>query len=248
MPRYKLTIEYDGTGLHGWQRQENGRSVQALLEDAALQFCQEEVLIYGAGRTDAGVHARGQVAHCDFKENYQEETIRKALNFYLKGELVSVLAVTQVNNEFHARFSATKREYLYQIINRPSPLTLERLRAWHLAKPLDVTCMQEAANVLIGKHDFSSFRASDCQAQSPVKTIDSIDIETHGEHIDITITAQSFLYHMVRNIVGMLRRAGEGKLSIDAVQELLAAKDRTLAPSAAPAHGLYLTKVVYEDA
>ena len=245
MARYKLTLEYDGTSLVGWQRQINGPSVQALIEEAAHSFCGQNLECSGAGRTDSGVHALGQVAHLDFPTKYPADTVRDALNSYLRPAAISVLDAELVPNDFHARFSATKRAYLYVIINRRSPLTLERGRAWLIPRVLNHKTMQEGSRYLLGRHDFTSFRATECQANSPVKTLDRIDISRQGDTINIIVEARSFLHRQVRNIVGTLALVGEGKFQPNEVGVILRAKDRSVAGPCAPAEGLYLTAVTY---
>lgn len=245
MPRYKCTIEYDGTGFCGWQAQEGLPSVQAVIEKAIFLFCGETTKLCTAGRTDAGVHAAGQVAHFDLKSTHDSFKIISAANHHIKPNLVSLLDVTEVAEDFHARFDATKRYYMYRIINRRSPLTIDTNRAWQVPVPLNEKLMQKAANFLIGKHDFTSFRDSECQAKSPVKTLDEIKIERNGEEIKIYISAKSFLHHMVRNITGTLKMVGAGKWQPEYIAEILAAKNRSAAGPTAPACGLYLTKVEY---
>ena len=245
MARYKLTLEYDGTSLVGWQRQTNGPSVQALIEEAAHSFCGQNLECSGAGRTDSGVHALGQVAHLDFPGSYPTDTVRDALNSYLRPSAISILDAELVPDDFHARFSATKRAYLYVIINRRSPLTLERGRAWLIPRALNHKTMQEGSRYLLGRHDFTSFRATECQANSPVKTLDRIDISRQGDTINIIVEARSFLHRQVRNIVGTLALVGEGKFQPNEVGVILKAKDRSVAGPCAPAEGLYLTAVAY---
>lgn len=245
MPRYKLTIEYDGRGFVGWQRQDNGPSVQQALERAITGFCGETVNVFGAGRTDAGVHALGQVAHFDIDRGARPDTVRNALNFHLKPAAVAVVKAETVQADFHARFSARERSYLYRITNRRAPLALARGRTWWVPTPLDVPAMAAAARVLIGRHDFTSFRASICQAASPVKTLDAVAVVGDGDEIRVEVRARSFLHHQVRNIVGTLRRVGEGKWTAADVAAVLAARDRTKAGPTAPAEGLYLVSVGY---
>ncbi len=245
MTRYKLVIEYDGRGLVGWQRQDNGPSVQAALEDAVQGFCGETVTAYAAGRTDAGVHALGQVAHVDLDKETDAETVRDALNHHLKPARIAVLAAEAVDAEFHARFSAVERAYLYRIINRRAPLALDHGRAWFVPVPLDAQAMHEAAQALVGNHDFTSFRASECQAKSPVKTLDALDVTRAGEEIRVTARARSFLYHQVRNMVGTLKLVGAGKWDGAAVEQALAARDRSAAGETAPPEGLYFLGVRY---
>jgi len=245
MPRYKLTIEYDGRPFHGWQRQKDGASVQAALEQAVLDFSGETIALHGAGRTDAGVHAIGQVAHLDLEKNVSLESLQNAINHHLRPKPIAVIHVMQVSEDFHARFSATRREYLYRIINRRGPLVLEAGRAWHLPGMIEAEVMHEAAQRLVGNHDFTSFRSAACQAKSPVKTLDRVAVIRKGEEIRVTLSARSFLHHQVRNIVGTLKLVGEHKWPIDKVEEALEAKSRAAAGPTAPADGLYLTKIEY---
>ena len=245
MTRFKLTLEYDGAGFVGWQRQDNGPSVQQALEVAVTAFCGETVLVQGAGRTDSGVHALGQVAHLDLEKETTSQTLRDAVNFHLKPQPVAVLAAEQVPEDFHARFSARERRYLYRIVNRRAPLALERGRAWWVPAPLDAAAMQAAAQVLVGQHDFTSFRASECQAKSPVKTLDALEVSRLGEGVEIRARARSFLHHQVRNIAGSLRLVGEGKWRARDLEAALEARDRSAAGPTAPAEGLYLTDVIY---
>ena len=245
MPRYKLTIEYDGTGLVGWQRQPNGLSVQAALEAAIEKFCGERITVHGAGRTDAGVHALAQVAHVDLAREHPSDTIRSALNHYLRPAPISVLAVETAASDFDARRSAIGRVYRYRILNRRPPPMLERMRVWHVAPPLDLAAMQAGARHLIGKHDFSTFRNSLCQAKSPVKTLDALELTRVGDEIRIEVRARSFLHHQVRNIAGTLKLVGLGQWSPDDVATALAARDRRAGGPTAPAEGLYLVAVLY---
>ncbi len=245
MTRYKLTLEYDGRGFVGWQRQDNGPSVQAALEAAVTRFCGEAVTVHGAGRTDAGVHALAQVAHIELEKETGADTLRDALNFHLKPAAVAVLAAEAVADDFHARFSATERAYRYRIVNRRAPLALDRGRAWFVPVPLDAGAMHEAARALLGKHDFTSFRAGGCQAKSPVKTLDALEVSRDGDEIRIEARARSFLHHQVRNMAGSLRLAGEGKWSRADMERALAARDRRAAGPTAPADGLYLVAVRY---
>ena len=296
--RYKLTIEYDGTNLLGWQEQQDGPSVQdylqkslscftpaltdeypqvsnAALDDndfseahdgasterrpAAYIDVREEtgtgkrlqvpnkIVVYGAGRTDAGVHALTQVAHFDIKEDMEDWKLREAMNARLRDmeAPVCVISVEKVGQDFHARFSAKGRGYLYRILNRRAPAVLEKNRVWWVPVPLDVEKMREGAKYLLGHHDFSSFRAAACQAKSPIKTLDKLDIEVCGEEIRFIVEARSFLHHHVRNMVGTLKMVGDGHLQPDDVKRILEAKDRKAAGPTAPACGLYLSKVVY---
>jgi len=243
--RYRITVEYDGGGFVGWQRQANGPSVQAALEEAVRRFCGETVLVEGAGRTDAGVHALGQVAHFDLVKETTADTVMKAVNFHLKPAPVAVLSAEVAADDFHARFSAVRRAYLYRMVNRRAPLALERGRAWFVPQPLDAEAMHAAAQLLVGRHDFTSFRASECQARSPVKTLDLLSVARAGEVIEIRAAARSFLHHQVRNFVGSLKRVGEGRWTAADLQRALEARDRAAAGPTAPACGLYLTEVGY---
>ena len=245
MPRYRLTIEYDGGPYVGWQRQTNGPSVQEVLERAVERFCGEAVRAQCAGRTDAGVHARGQVAHLDLQRDWPPETVRDAVNFHLKPEPVAVLEAATVAPDFDARRSAIGRAYLYRIINRRAPPALERGRAWHVPDPLDTEAMHAAAQALIGLHDFTSFRAAECQAASPIKTLDRLDVRRAGAEITVIAEARSFLHHQVRNMVGTLALVGRGKWTGARVRQALEARDRSAAGPTAPPEGLYLTQVRY---
>jgi tRNA pseudouridine38-40 synthase len=247
VPRYRLTLEYDGAGLVGWQRQANGLSVQEALEAAITRFCGESVAVTGAGRTDAGVHALGQVAHFDLAGNAPPEVVRNAVNFHLRPAAISVLAAQEVPETFDARLSAIGRVYRYRILNRHAPPALERGRVWHVRRALDVAAMQEGARHLVGRHDFSSFRDSLCQARSPVKTLDALSVSRQGEEIEIAAQARSFLHHQVRNMVGTLQLVGIGRWRPQEVAQALAARDRRAAGPTAPAEGLYLVEVRYPD-
>jgi tRNA pseudouridine38-40 synthase len=245
MPRYKLTLEYDGTGLVGWQRQNNGLSVQEIIETAVARFCGKTITVHGAGRTDAGVHALAQAAHLDLPKEKSPDVIRNALNEHMRPHAVAVLAVESVAESFDARRSARGRIYRYRILNRRPPAVLERSRVWHVGAKLDAEAMQEAAKLLLGRHDFSSFRDSMCQARSPVKTLDGLDVTRSGEEILVEARARSFLHHQVRNMVGTLKLVGAGKWKIAQVAEALAARDRRAGGPTAPAEGLYLVAIVY---
>ncbi|MEM7168698.1 MAG: tRNA pseudouridine(38-40) synthase TruA [Pseudomonadota bacterium] len=246
MTRYKLTIEYDGGPFVGWQRQDNGPSVQAALEDAVLAFSGEAATVQGSGRTDAGVHATGQVAHLDLAKDSNGQRVRDALNFHLKPHPVAVLTAEAVDEDFHARFSATRRAYLYRIVNRRAPLALDHGRAWFVPKALNTRAMQAGADLLLGHHDFSAFRAADCQARSPMKTLDKLEVTREGDEISIIAAARSFLYHQVRNMVGSLAWVGQGKWPPEMMGEVLTSRDRRKAGPSATAHGLYLTEVSYD--
>jgi tRNA pseudouridine38-40 synthase len=247
MPRYKLTIEYDGTPFVGWQVQDNGPSVQGLIAAAVKAFTGGESTVAGAGRTDAGVHALGQVAHIDLTKEWGADTVRDAINAHLRPHPIAVLAAERIADSFDARFSATKRHYLYRIVNRRADLALERNRAWRVGRPLDAQAMHAAAQALVGRHDFTTFRAAECQARSPLKTLDKLDVarDGEGEEVRITASARSFLHHQVRSMVGSLVHVGEGKWSADDLAAALAARDRTRCGQVAPAQGLYLVRVEY---
>ena len=245
MPRYRVTLEYDGTPFVGWQRQENGPSVQQALEAALAKFTGEAPATFGAGRTDAGVHAAGQVAHFDLARGWDPVRIREALNFHLQPDPIVVLDAAEVAANFHARLSATRRRYRYRILNRRSPPALDRDRVWHVREPLDHAAMADAARTLVGNHDFTSFRAASCQAKSPVKTLDLLEVAREGDEILVCAAARSFLHHQVRNMVGTLALVGEGKWSRADVDRALAARDRSAAGPTAPAQGLCLLGVDY---
>jgi tRNA pseudouridine38-40 synthase len=246
MPRYKLTIEYDGGPFVGWQRQDNGPSVQAALEAAVAAFCGERVHVQGAGRTDAGVHALGQVAHLDLANDKPVETLRAALNFHLKPQPIAVVEAEPVPGNFHARFSATWRRYRYRILNRRAPPAFDRGRVWHVPVPLDDQAMADAAAVLIGRHDFNSFRSASCQAASPVKTLDVLAVSREGNEIAIDVGARSFLHNQVRILVGTLQLVGRGQWTRRDVEQALAAADRARAGPTAPPQGLCLMEVRYD--
>ena len=245
MPRYKLTIEYDGTPFVGWQVQDNGPSVQGVLTEAIAAFTGERVVVGGAGRTDAGVHALGQVAHVDLAKDWDGDTVRDAINFHLRPQPIAVLTAEQVAENFDARFSATERHYLYRIVNRRADLALDQNRAWRVPRPLDADAMHAAAQKLVGRHDFTTFRAAECQAKSPVKTLDQLDVKRDDDAVRISATARSFLHHQVRSIVGSLVHVGEGKWSAEELADALAARDRTRCGQVAPPQGLYLVRVEY---
>jgi len=245
MPRYKLTLEYDGTGLVGWQRQKLGLSVQQIVEEAAGALCGRAVIVHGAGRTDAGVHALAQAAHLDLPRDYAPETVRNALNQHIRPHKVAVLTAERVPDTFDARRSARGRIYLYRILNRRPPAALEAGRVWHVGRALDAAAMADGASHLLGKHDFSSFRDSLCQARSPVKTLDRLEVTCADDEIRIEARARSFLHHQVRNMVGTLKLVGEGKWRPSDVAAALEARDRRAGGPTAPAEGLYLVQVVY---
>lgn len=245
MARFKMTIEYDGGPFAGWQLQADALTVQGVLEDAVAVLAGGRPVVHAAGRTDAGVHATGQMAHVDLEWRRDMHVLRNAINAHLRPHPVSVLSVEEVSEDFHARFSAIRRHYLYRIVNRPAPLALERGKAWWHPVPLDHLAMHEAAQALLGKHDFTTFRASSCQAQSPVKTLDRLDVIRSGDAIDIVVEARSFLHHQVRSMVGSLKLVGEGKWPVEELAKVLAARDRTRCGPVAPPTGLYLTRVDY---
>ena len=247
MPRYKLTLEYDGAPFVGWQRQANGLSVQAALEGALEALCGEAIAAHGAGRTDAGVHAGGQVAHVDLRKTWDGWRLREAINAHLVPNPVAVLRADGVGDDFDARHSARMRHYLYRIVNRRAPLTLDRGRAWHVKRLLDAEAMNEAAKTLLGRHDFSTFRDSQCQATSPVRTLTSLDVERRGELIEMRVSALSFLHRQVRSMVGSLEHVGAGYWSAADLTGALEAADRSRCGQVAPACGLYLARVDYDD-
>jgi tRNA pseudouridine38-40 synthase len=245
MPRYKLVIEYDGTPFAGWQRQLNGRSVQQAVEEAIERFAGEAVRTRCAGRTDAGVHATHQVAHLDLAREWRTDTVRDATNAHLRPEPVSIVSAEIMADSFDARTSATKRRYLYRILNRRAPTALDANRVWHVPWALDANRMHEAARRLVGRHDFTTFRAAECQAKSPIRTLDQLDVERVGDEIRIATAARSFLHHQVRSMVGTLMLAGAGRWTVEEVRAALDARDRTCCGPMAPASGLYLVGVDY---
>ncbi len=245
MPRYRLTIEYDGAGLVGWQRQPQGLSVQEALETAITRFCGEKVAVHGAGRTDAGVHALGQVAHLDLARRVPALVLRSAVNHHLRPAAISVLAAEAAPEAFDARFSAILRVYVYRILNRRAPAALERGRVWRVAPPLEVAAMREGASHLVGHHDFTTFRDRLCQAKSPLRTLDMIEVSRIGDEIRIEARARSFLHRQVRNMAGTLELVGLGRWRPDDVAAALAARDRRAGGPTAPAEGLYLVEVRY---
>ena len=245
MPRYRLTIEYDGAPFAGWQIQAERLTVQGALTEAVRALTGEAVLVQGAGRTDAGVHALAQVAHLDLAKDWEPDTVRDALNAHLRPHPVAVLAAELVPESFNARTSARKRHYRYDIVNRRADLALERGRAWRVPRPLDAEAMHRAAQQLIGRHDFTTFRAAECQARSPVKTLDRLDVARDNDRIHVFAAARSFLHTQVRSMVGSLVMVGEGRWSADDLARALAAHDRTACGQVAPPDGLYLVQVDY---
>jgi tRNA pseudouridine38-40 synthase len=245
MLRYRILIEYDGTPFNGWQRQADGASVQGALEEALRQFCGEEAAVRGAGRTDSGVHALAQVAHFDLQKSWEPFKVREALNFHLKPAPIVVLDCEVVAGDFDARYSATARHYRYRILSRRAPPALDRNRVWWLPIPLDADAMARAARALLGRHDFTTFRAAQCQANSPLRTLDRLDVFRQGEEIVIAASARSFLHNQVRSMVGSLKLVGDGKWRERDLAAALAARDRAACGPVAPASGLYLVRVDY---
>jgi tRNA pseudouridine38-40 synthase len=245
LTRYRIVVEYDGTPFAGWQKQENGSSVQGELEAALLKLDGAPVLVHGAGRTDAGVHALGQVAHFDLVHDRGSDTVRDALNAFLRHAPITVMHAEPVDAQFHARFDAVERRYLYRILDRRSPPALDAKRVWHIATALDAEAMHEAAKALIGNHDFSTFRDAQCQAESAVKTLDHLAVSRVGDEIQVTARARSFLHRQVRSIVGSLSEVGRGRWRIGDMKRALEARDRAACGRVAPAHGLYLVAVRY---
>jgi tRNA pseudouridine38-40 synthase len=245
MPRYKLTLEYDGAPYVGWQRQANGPSVQEALEAACHALSGETVAAQGAGRTDAGVHALGQVAHVDLSRTWDGWRLREALNAHLAPQPIAVLSAETVDGAFDARRSARMRHYLYRLVNRRAPATLEAGRAWHVKRALDAPAMHAAARALIGRHDFSTFRDSQCQAPSPIRTLTSLDVARSGDLIEFRVSALSFLHRQVRSMVGSLEHVGAGYWSAEDLRQALEAADRSRCGQVAPACGLYLAAVDY---
>jgi tRNA pseudouridine38-40 synthase len=246
MPRYRITIEYDGTSFVGWQRQAEGVSVQGSLETAIRKFSGETVGVRGAGRTDAGVHALGQVAHFDLTKSWEPGRVRDALNFHLRPHAIAVLSSAEVDQTFDARFSATKRYYEYRILTRRAPPILNRNQVWWTMRDLDAGAMHEAAQAFVGTHDFTTFRATQCQAKSPVKTLDVFDVSRQGEEIVCRVSSRSFLHHQVRSMVGSLKLVGDGKWTRAQLAAALAAADREACGPVAPASGLYLVAIDYK--
>jgi tRNA pseudouridine38-40 synthase len=245
MARYKLTIEYDGTKFRGWQIQLTDRTVQGVLTDAIARINGEVTMVQGAGRTDSGVHALGQVAHVDLKREWDTFELRNAINAGVRPHKVSVLEAELVGDDFNARFSGTKRHYLYRILNRRSPPTLDDGQVWFVPVNLDADAMHKAAQLLVGHHDFSTFRASECQANSPLRTLDQLDVARYGEFIEVRTSSRSFLHNQVRSMVGSLKYVGEGKWTACNLKMALDARDRKACGVVAPPEGLYLTQVDY---
>lgn len=245
MPRYKFLIEYDGTAYVGWQRQANGLSVQQVIEDALAKIDPAPPGLRGAGRTDAGVHASGQVGHADLLRNWRPDKLREAVNAHMRPERVAILDIEAVADDFDARFSAKARHYLYRIVNRRAPLTFDFGCAWLVKRPLDDRAMHEAAQLLVGRHDFSTFRDADCQADNPVRTLDRLDVIRKGDELHIYASARAFLHRQVRSMVGSLEHVGSGKWTAQDLRAALESCDRARCGQVAPATGLYLIKVDY---
>ena len=245
MPRYKMTIEYDGTEFCGWQKQQQGVSVQGVLEKALFIFSHEQSEVYGSGRTDAGVHAYGQVAHFDLSEEIDVFSAKASFNALVRPHAVGVLDIQKVSDDFHARFDAKERTYIYKVLNRRTPAVLDKNRVWQVGLPLDVSQMQKAALLLLGKHDFSTFRDSECQAKSPIKTLNELTVTRRGDYVFFLVKARSFLHHQVRNMVGTLVEVGLGRWTVEDFKEAFDACDRTKGGPTAPACGLYFQKVEY---
>ena len=245
MVRYKIVIEYDGSGFFGWQRQHNGVSIQETIEDAIEQFTNQKITVFGAGRTDAGVHALGQVAHFDLEHEYDVSRIQNAINHFVKPK-IAILSVEKVSVDFHARFSAKRKRYIYRIVNRSCHLAILCKKAWLVREYVDSSLILQATNILVGKHDFSSFRAARCQSKNPIKTVDKIEVLQKDETvIEIIFEGKSFLHNQVRIMVGALKNVGIGKWDGAKLKQVLDAKDRRLSAETAPSYGLYLARIWY---
>jgi tRNA pseudouridine38-40 synthase len=245
MQRYKIHIEYDGTPFVGWQFQKNGLSIQKVLQDAIFNFSKEKVIITGAGRTDSGVHALAQIAHFDLKKKIEKKKFLPGLNQHIGNKPITVLKIKKINKKFHARFDAKKRTYQYIIINRTSPLTLQKNKAWHIRNKLDIKAMEKGAKLLLGTHDFSTFRASSCGAKSPIKTMEAISIKKNRDKITLKFVSKSFLQHQVRSMVGCIKYLGDGKWNFNDFEKSFKSKNRLKCAPPAPACGLYLTNIKY---
>ncbi|MCV6547009.1 MAG: tRNA pseudouridine(38-40) synthase TruA [Cohaesibacter sp.] len=247
MPRYKLVIEYDGRPFSGWQRQDNAPTVMGRIEDSLFKFTRERVTLFGAGRTDSGVHATGQVAHFDLARDWHSQKIKEALNHFLKETGVAVLGAAKVTQDFDSRFLAVRRYYRYRICNRRAPLTFELGRAWQYSYPIDVHLMQQGANLLLGHHDFTTFRATACQAKSPWRTMEALKVIREREWIYLDAMSRSFLHNQIRSFVGSLAEVGSARKPVEWISEILSARDRRACGPVAPPDGLYLTQVDYPD-
>ena len=245
MPRYKIKIEYDGTKFVGWQYQKNGLSIQEIIQKAIFKFSGEKIIIFGAGRTDSGVHATGQIAHFDLKKKIKKKNFILGVNQYIGNNPVTILNIIKTDNNFHSRFDAKKRTYQYVIINRQSPLALEKNKAWHIRKKLDLKSMKKGARLLLGTHDFSTFRASSCGAKSPIKTLRRVSIKKKKDKLIFKFISKSFLQQQVRSMVGCIKYLGEGKWELDEFKKALESKNRLRCAPPAPSCGLYLTKINY---
>ena len=245
MQRYKIKIEYDGTPFVGWQFQKNGQSIQEVLQKAIYSFSKEKVVITGAGRTDSGVHALAQIAHFDLKKKVEKKKFLPALNQHIGNKFITILKINKINKKFHSRFDAKKRTYQYIIINRQSPLTLQKNKAWHIRKKLDIKSMKRGAQLLLGTHDFSTFRASSCGAKSPIKTMEKISIKKNKDKITLNFISKSFLQQQVRSMVGCIKYLGDGKWNVGEFKKSFKSKNRLKCAPPAPACGLYLVKIKY---
>ena len=245
MQRYQIKVEYDGTNFVGWQYQKNGLSIQEILQNAIFQFSKEKVTVTGAGRTDAGVHAIGQVSHFDLKKKIKKKSFILGVNQYIGNNPANILNIKKTNNKFHSRFDAKKRTYQYVIINRQSSLALQKNKAWHIRKKLDLKAMKKGAKLLLGTHDFSTFRASSCGAKSPIKTLKKVSIKKNKERIILKFSSKSFLQQQVRSMVGCIKYLGEGKWRLEDFIKAFKSKKRSNCAPPAPPYGLYLEKVDY---
>ena len=245
MQRYKIKIEYEGTPFVGWQFQKNVTSIQEVLHKAIFNFSREKVIVTGAGRTDSGVHALAQVAHFDLKKKIKRKSLLPAINQNIGNKPVTVLKINKANKKFHARFDAKKRTYQYIIINRQSPLTLQKNKAWHIRRKLDVKAMKKGAKLLLGTHNFSTYRASSCGAKSPIKTMEKVSIKKNKDKINFNFTSRSFLQQQVRSMVGCIKYLGDGKWNLDTFKKSFQSKDRINCAPPAPACGLYLKNIIY---
>jgi tRNA pseudouridine38-40 synthase len=247
MPRYKLLIEYDGRPFSGWQRQDNAPSVMGLIEDSLFKFARERITVFGAGRTDSGVHATGQIAHMDLERDWHSQKLVEALNHFLKETGVAILGAWKVTDEFDSRFVAIRRYYRYRICNRRAPLTFERGRAWQYSYPIDIDLMQQGCDLLLGHHDFTTFRATACQAKNPWRTMQYLKVIREGEWVYLDAMSRSFLHNQIRSFVGSLVEVGSGRKPVEWIAEILEARDRRACGPVAPPDGLYLTQVDYPE-